>query len=619
MWIFVLIPHFLYNLSHEENPTMSFTIEFQPTGQRLIVEESVTVLTAARQAGLHLRADCGGAGTCGKCRVRFVGAPPDLPIHANDRRHLTDQQLAAGYRLACGAVADRSIQIFIPPDSLPNGQVLQTASDENEVIPDPLIRQRGLKLQPASLGDLQADFERLQAGLPETQLNVDLNTLRELPQVLRSNDWQVNLILNGERLQHVTAGPVAPLAGLAVDVGSTKLACYLIDLESGQRLAVKGLPNPQIMYGEDIMARLAYAQKSPEQARELHEILTSSIQQALMDLCDQCQVDPDHVADVCLVGNTAMHHFSLGLPTNALAISPFVPSVSAALQTPAASIGLRGMPNMKTYTPPVIAGFVGSDHLAFLLACGFGSDQRVRLGIDIGTNTEIALQKGGRIFSVSTASGPAFEGAHIRFGMRAAPGAIEHVHLDDGRFDCEVIGDAPASGICGSGILDALGELRAGGLLNQRGRLDKTNPLVEMDPQNKPFVTLAGGVNVQRPITLSQADVDQVLLAKGAIRAGIDVLMDTLEVQAEEIDEIVIAGAFGSFMLPEQAIRIGMLPGVSLERIHAVGNAAGLGAQMMLVSGSARRQAEALAARIQYVELTLYPNFEIFYANGIRA
>jgi uncharacterized 2Fe-2S/4Fe-4S cluster protein (DUF4445 family) len=597
---------------------MSITIEFQPTGQRLVAEEALTVLTAARQAGLLLRADCGGEGTCGKCVVRFVGAPPDLPIHAGDRRHLTDQQLADGYRLACGALIDRSTQIFIPPDSLPRGQVLQTASDENGVVPDPLIHQQNVQLQPASLGDLQADFERLQENTGR-RLTANLETLKDLPHILRANGWQANLVMRGDHLQHVTPNLVRPLAGLAVDVGSTKLACYLLDLESGRQLAVKGLPNPQIMYGEDIMARLAHAQQGESEARELHDLLMRSIQEALEDLCRQSQIDPSQVADICLVGNTAMHHFTLGLPTGGLAVSPFVPAVSAALRTPAEQIGLRGMPGTQVYTPPVIAGFVGSDHLAFLLACEFGMDSRVRLGIDIGTNTEIALQKGEHIFSVSTASGPAFEGAHIRYGMRAAPGAIEHVHLEGGRFTCEIIGEAAPSGICGSGILDALGELRAGGLLNKRGRLDKAHPLVELDAQGKPFVTLAAGVDAQRPITLSQGDIDQVLLAKGAIRAGIDVLMDALEVQPEEIDEIVIAGAFGSYMLPEQAIRIGMLPGVPLDRIRAVGNAAGLGAQMMLVSRSSRRQAEALAARIRYLELTLYSDFEGFYANGIRA
>ena len=598
---------------------MSFTIEFQPTGQRLVAEEALTILAAARQAGLQLWSDCGGEGTCGKCLVRCVEAPPGLPIHAGDRRHLTDQQLADGYRLACSAVVDRSTQIFIPPESLPVGQVLQTGTSHKQLSIDPAMRQMNLQAKPADLHDLQADFDRIRDLSHEENLTADMDVLRELPDLLRRNEWQVNLILRGSCLQHVTPQPVSPLAGLAVDIGSTKLACYLLDLENGELLAVTGLPNPQVIYGEDIMARLAHAQKGEREALELHNMLMQSIQQALVELCKQSRLDPGQVAEVCLAGNTAMHHFSLGLPTGGLAVSPFVPAVSAALQTPGGQVGLSGMPGMQVYTPPIIAGFVGSDHLAFLLACGFGEDQRVRLGIDIGTNTEIALQKGERILSVSTASGPAFEGAHIHFGMRAAPGAIEHVYLDNGCFTCKVIGDAAPSGICGSGILDALGEMRAGGLLNQRRRMDKNHPLMELDAQGKPYVTLAAGNSEDRPITLSQQDIDQVLLAKGAIRAGIDVLMDALKVSAQEIDEVLIAGAFGSYMLPAQAIRIGMLPEIPLQRIRAVGNAAGLGAQMMLVSQTARRQAEALAARIQYLELTLYQDFEVFYANGIRA
>ncbi len=599
---------------------MSFTIEFQPVGQRLVAEEALTVMAAARQIGLQLRADCGGEGTCGKCRVRFVHPAPDLPVLPADKRHLTTDQLASGYRLACSALVNSSTQIFIPPESLPAGQVLQTGSNARQLAVDPLLRQSTLQLTPASLGDLRSDFERLQAYTGDSQLTAGMNVLRELPGLLRRNDWQVNLVLRGSRIQQITAQPLAPLAGMAVDVGSTKLACYLIDLESGQSLAVKGLPNPQIIYGEDIMARLTYALKGRQEAQEMHSLLMQSLQQALADLCAQSGITASQVAEVCLVGNTAMHHFCLDLPIDGLAVAPFVPAVSSAPPTPAPQIGLSGMPGMQVYTPPVIAGFVGSDHLAFLLACDFGEDQRVRLGIDIGTNTEIALQKGARILSVSTASGPAFEGAHIRCGMRAAPGAIEHIHLDSGgHFLCDVIGAGKPTGICGSGILDAVGELRAAGLLNQRGRLDKSHALVELDAQGRPLVTLAAGDSEGRPVTLSQQDIDQVLLAKGAIRAGIDVLMDALKVCPEDIEEVLIAGAFGSYMLPAQAIRIGMLPQLPQERIHAVGNAAGLGAQMMLVSQTARRQAEELAACIEYLELSLYPDFEMFYANGIRA
>ena len=315
-----------------------------------------------------------------------------------------------------------------------------------------------------------------------------------------------------------------------------------------------------------------------------------------------------------------MEHIFLNLPSGSLAVSPFVPVTDDPLTPPAEQIGLQGMPGLLVYAPPVIAGFVGSDHLAFLLACGFGQDERVRLGIDIGTNTEIALQKGDHIVSVSTASGPAFEGAHIQFGMRAAPGAIEHVRIQpDGQIDLDVIGVVPPKGICGSGILDAVGELRRAGILNKRGRLDKNHPQVELDAKNKPFISLTPALPSEDQVTLSQNDIDQILLAKGAIRAGIDVLMDYLQVRPEEIEEVLIAGAFGSFMLPKQAIRIGMLPDVPLQRIRAVGNAAGYGARMMLVSKDARRQAETLARRIKYLELTCYPDFDLIYANGISA
>lgn len=255
--------------------------------------------------------------------------------------------------------------------------------------------------------------------------------------------------------------------------------------------------------------------------------------------------------------------------------------------------------------------------MAFLLAENFGEDDRVRLGIDIGTNTEIALQKGSDIVSVSTASGPAFEGAHIQFGMRAAPGAIEHVKLSqNGRAEIQVIGNKQPIGICGSGILDAVAEMRRIGMLNNRGRISKDFPGVEIAEDGKPFIQLSLNKN---SVTLSQTDVDQILLAKGAIRAGIDVLMDHLNVSSQEIDEVVIAGAFGTFMLPEHAMRIGLLPQIPLERIHAVGNAAGAGARMMLASKTSREKAEALAKKIRYLELTVYPEFPLFYAKGIQA
>lgn len=599
---------------------MSFTIEFQPVGVRLVNEEPLTLLDAARRAGLALRADCGGAGTCGKCRVQVAASAHPIPPVENDRRHLSEKQIGEGFRLACSAVADGDCKVLIPVETMLSGQVLQTSGEEIDLQVDSPIQQQAVVLPPPTLEDLRSDFERLKDTCGLADLTADLETLRRLPEALRSSQWHINLIRHGHTVMHFTPAACRPLAGLAVDVGSTKLACYLLDLETGRLLAAKGAPNPQIGYGEDIMARLAYAQQGAQQSQKLHNLVIETIQNTAVEMCRQVGIADHSIADACLVGNTAMHHFFLNLSGASLAVSPFVPAVSSAQNVPAEDIGLIGMPGMRVYAPPVIAGFVGSDHLAFLYACAFGRDERTRLGIDIGTNTEIALQKGGRIVSVSTASGPAFEGAHIQFGMRAAPGAIEHVRIrPDGRLELDVIGDRQPNGICGSGILDALGEMRAAGMFNRRGRLEKTHPAVKLDENGMAFFPLSDDPDDGRTITLSQHDIDQVLLAKGAIRAGIEVLMDYLKIQPVQIDEVVIAGAFGSYMLPEQAIRIGMLPEIPLEKIRAVGNAAGAGARSMLVSAHARTQAEALARRMEYLELSLYPDFDLFYARGIQA
>lgn len=353
------------------------------------------------------------------------------------------------------------------------------------------------------------------------------------------------------------------------------------------------------------------------QAETLFRLVINAINQTAEKMCERLNLSPNDIVDGCIVGNTAMHHFFLNLPTGSLAVSPFVPVSTDPIYPSARELGITAMPGAAMYAPPVIAGFVGSDHLAFLLAARFGEDQRVRMGIDIGTNTEIALQAGDRIISVSTASGPAFEGAHIKFGMRAAPGAIEHVKIsENGSAEVQVIGGLPPIGICGSGILDAIAQMRLRKILNHRGRIDKTAPGVQLTSDGKPEILLGSS---KKPITLSQNDVDQILLAKGAIRAGIDVLLDHLKMDASEIEEVVIAGAFGSYMLQEHAMGIGMLPTIPHDRIKIIGNAAGTGARMMLLSTLSRARAEDLAIQIEYLELTVYPDFDMFYARGIQA
>jgi len=596
---------------------MAFTIEFQPLGLRLQFETAINALDAARQAGIHMMAVCGGEGTCGKCVIQIVESQSHYPPSPTEADHLSPEQLQSGFRLACMTTIESDAKIYLPPASILEDQIMQTEGDGYQQDLRPAISQKMIALEKAHLDDLVSDFSRIKNAIGDPKLEVSLDVLREIPAILRQNGWKANLILRGNHLIHATGKFVSAPLGLAVDVGSTKIACYLIDLESGKTLTAKGTPNPQIAFGEDIMARLAFAMQSQENANTLHSLTMDAINQTAEEICRRANRSVEDIADFCLVGNTAMHHFFLNLPIASLAVSPFVPAVTEPLYPAARELHLSAMPGAGVYAPPVKAGFIGSDHLAFLYAADFGKDQRTRLGIDIGTNTEIALQAKGKIVSVSTASGPAFEGAHIAFGMRAAPGAIEHVRIgDDGKTEIDVIGGQQAVGICGSGILDAVAQLRARGLLNQRGRLVRDRECVYQDAHGKPIFTLSGGT---APVTLSQQDIDQVLLAKGAIRAGIDILMDYLRITPDAIDEVVIAGAFGSYMLPQHAMGIGMIPNIPMDNIKVVGNAAGVGARMMLVSTQARREAEMLAEAIEYLELTVYPEFSIFYANGIRA
>jgi len=596
---------------------MTFNIEFQPLGLRLRSQSPVNALDAVRQAGIEITAVCGGEGTCGKCVIQILENGSKYPPSSTEKRFFSSEELRTGFRLACMTTLDQDVRMFIPASSVMAGQIMQTEGDDIRQFSHPAITQIEVTLDEARLHDLQSDLSRIRQAAELPDHYAELDVLRKIPGMLRKNNWQINLLTRSNKIIAVSPKKIEAPLGLAVDVGSTKIACYLINLAKGKTLTAKGTPNPQIAHGEDIMARLSFAMKSAENAEILHTTTMQAINDTASDMCRRINRDIREILDFCLVGNTAMHHFYLHLPTGSLAVSPFVPVVTDPLYPPASDLHLSANPGASVYVPPVKAGFIGSDHLAFLLASQFAKDDRIRLGIDIGTNTEIALQAKGKIVSVSTASGPAFEGAHIAFGMRAAPGAIEHVTIDKSNTaQIDVIGNQEPIGICGSGILDAVAQMRQRGILNERGRYNHDLDCIKPDTNNKPAFYLSSGEKV---ITLNQKDIDQILLAKGAIRAGIDILLDYLDVSTGQIEEVMIAGAFGSYMLPEHAIGIGMLPSIPLDYIKVVGNAAGTGARMMLRSIKARREAEELARQIEYLELTVYPDFPLFYANGIRA
>ena len=601
---------------------MSYTVRFDPIGIRLVCDEPFTVAEVSRQAGISLCSECGGKAICGKCRVRVMQGLLPEPSEA-ERQHLTDEEISSGWRLACRTVVSTDSTIYIPEPTLAEGQVVQTAGMELYIEPTPCITSVYIQVAPPSLSDQTADLERITSALldqhSKTSTRVGLSTLRRLHHTLRESDWQASILLRDQEIITAFPEPDHPIVGLAVDVGTTKIACYLMGLASGQTLAAKGVMNPQIVFGEDVMTRLEKVMVDPASSVLLQQQVVTAINTAAAELCAVQGLSPDDLLDLCLVGNTAMHHLLVNLPVGHLALSPFVPVLSSPLNIEADQLGFRAAPGARAHLPALIAGFVGSDHLAFLLAADFGSDDRIRIGIDIGTNTEIALQANGRILSCSTASGPAFEGAHIQHGMRASPGAIERVKIsEDGSLYCDVIGGGPAIGICGSGVLDALAEMRNAGILNPRGRFHTDSPRILSDEEGSPTYLLVAGDNGRRNVTLSQNDVNQILLAKGAIRAGIDILMDHLGVDTHDIEEILIAGAFGSYLDPGNAVRIGMLPEVPLSIVQAVGNAAGVGARIMLASAEARKRASGLARRVEYLELTVVPGFNQYFARGVR-
>jgi uncharacterized 2Fe-2S/4Fe-4S cluster protein (DUF4445 family) len=593
---------------------MAVYVDFEPVGRRGECPSGQSLLDCARQLGVDLVSLCGGAGSCGRCIVQVLAGEVSELV-PGEADYLSAEQLAEGYRLACRTIPLRDCRVRIPPESLTAPQRTQVEGGEILVTPDPQVKSYLLTLGAPSLADLRADAERLLAALVEQHgivaASVDLAALRQLSPRLRSEAWQVRVALREGEIVAVLPPEATPL-GLAVDLGTTKIAAYVLDLETGETVAAEGLMNPQIGYGEDVVARIATVTRNPSEAARLQGLVVGALNEAVAGMCGQIEAEPDEIMEVVVVGNTAMHHLFLQLPVAQLATAPYVPAISSALDIKARDIGLRIAPGAYVHLLPNIAGYVGADHVAALLATEVARAEGVVLVLDIGTNTEICLCNRGRLTSLSCASGPAFEGAHIQHGMRAANGAIEHLRLAGDRLEVQTIGGAPPVGLCGSGILDALAQLVLAGVIDGSGRMGK-HPRVRERGGRREFVLAEPGDG--RPaITFTQKDVRELQLAKGAMRTGIEVLLRTNELDAEEIDRVIVAGAFGTYIDVASAMAVGMLPRLPLDRFRQVGNAAGMGARLALLSQAMRDESQAIAQRVQYVELASDPEFNKTFA-----
>lgn len=609
-------------------PSQTVPVTLQPEGRRVRMPRGVALLEGARQAGLEMASPCGGMGTCGGCRVRVES--PGVAVTSADARFFDHEELEEGWRLACQLRVKQDLVVTVPRGTRAFDQKILEAGIAAEIRLEPAVRRVRVGLEPPDLTDLASDLDRLQRGLEQagmTSVSVPHDILQCLPETLRAADFQLAATVVDGRLAALEPGGVslAPL-GVAVDVGTTTVVGMLLDLETGQELAVASATNPQVAYGDDVVSRINYAQTQPSGLRTLQRAVVGCVNDIIGRLCRRARVRRRDVYEVVVVGNTTMSHLLLSVDPQFIAQAPYVGVWREGRNLPARLVGVRIHRRGQLTVLPNIAGFVGSDTVGVVLATGLMDSEQVELAIDIGTNGEMVLGSKGRLVCCSTAAGPAFEGARIRFGMRAAPGAIERVSMGED-VELEVIGAADPVGLCGTGLIDTVAELVRLGVVDAGGRLRTAEELEQVpEPIRRRVRRHDDGVifvlatledGAAEDIYLTQRDVREVQLAKGAIAAGIQILKQELGVTDADISRVFLAGAFGNYIRRDMALRVGLLPQVSLERVEFVGNSAGTGAKLALLSTAARRSAERISQAVEYLELAARPEFQQAFVGAL--
>jgi uncharacterized 2Fe-2S/4Fe-4S cluster protein (DUF4445 family) len=588
---------------------MAYVIEFEPVGRRGECQPDKNLLEDARYLGVGLVSICGGFGKCKACKIRIMKGEVNPPS-STELGFFSAEQIKDGWRLACLTYPAGDCTVHVPPESLTTLQRMQVESHNIPTATSPAVQCYHIKMTEPNFQDLRSDSSRVFKALEkEHGVNckaIDIAVLRTISINLRDSNWKSVAYVRHDEVISLNAGGKA--LGLAVDVGTTKIAGYLLDMESGQTLASKGIMNPQISYGEDITSRIHHALKSPEEAVLLQKAVIDGLNQMANELCAEIGAQSGDIIDSTIVGNTAIHHLVLRLPVHPLCYPPFSAAVQEALDIKARDLGLNLAPGAYVHIMPNIAGFVGADHVSMLVAIDALNIMDPTIAIDIGTNTEVSLINNGNIFSASCASGPAFEGGHITFGMRAASGAIERLRIEKDIVQYKTIDDGVPIGICGSGIIDSIAQLYEAGIVDESGRMQPGHPRIRQNSIGKEFVIFEG--NGENPaVVITQKDIREVQLGKGAIRAGIQVLLEKAGRQAEDIKKVYIAGAFGTYIDVANAISIGLFPVLPLDRFVQVGNAAGLGARQSLISTKKRELEKVIARKMQYIELAGTPTF----------
>jgi uncharacterized 2Fe-2S/4Fe-4S cluster protein (DUF4445 family) len=588
-------------------------LSFSPSGREVRVPAGVSVFDAASWNGIAIDSTCGGHGTCKKCKVQVRDG--SVPVHRLDVRTFTADQLADGWRLACLAQATADLKVEVPP--LTTRPKAATLGVGRQVILRPAVQKRYVELAEPSLSDQRTDLQRLTDAIDDLELTADLHALRRLPRVLREADYKVTAVVVDEALIDVEPGDTTGRRfAIAFDLGTTTVVATLLDTATGTPAAVASMLNKQQPFGADVITRISATMMDPEAADRLRSLAQDTLAELAGNVLEEAEVRPDEVYEVALAGNATMTALVLGIDPEPLGVAPFVMSASTLPQMLASELGLTLHPGARAVVFPALGAYVGGDIVSGMLATGMDRDKRIRLFIDVGTNCEIVLSNGDTIVSTAAPAGPAFEGGAIRCGMRAADGAVEGIRLDDEDVHLQVIGDVEAQGICGSGLVDAVSELVRTGLLDSSGRFVTEDKAKELAPHLADRLTAVGQERVfvlHRPepstppeetVYLSQRDVRELQFAKGAIATGWTLLLEQLGLEHSDVQQVLLAGSFGSYLSPAAAVRIGLVPKIPVLRIVSAGNVAGEGAKMSLLSVRERAGAQALLEEVTYVELS---------------
>ena len=626
-------------------------VVFQPSGRRGVFPLGTPLLDAARSLGVDIDSVCGGRALCGRCRVvQAVGEFPKHAIHSAEG-HLSApsaaecgfrgrRPLAPGQRLSCQGLIRGDLVVDVPPESQLHRQVVRKRAEYREITLDPTVHLHYVEVAEADLHDPTGDLQRLYAALQRewqlTGLDCEPVILPQLQRALREGGWKVTAaVRNAARVVAVWPGFRRDAYGAAVDIGSTTIAAHVCNLATGEVVATGGIMNPQIRFGEDLMSRVSYVQMNPGADAELTRSVRDGVNDLLAGACADAGLDPGDILDVVIAGNPIMHHLFLGISPVELGGAPFALATDGALNLSAGDLQLRVNAGAGVYVLPCIAGHVGADAAAMVLSEEAHLRDDVSLLVDVGTNAEIVLGSRERLLACSSPTGPAFEGAQISCGQRAAPGAIERVRIDrqtlQPRFS--VIGSAlwsdepgfdesvrgfGVTGICGSGIIEAVAEMYLAGLVSADGVIDgslatRCASLVE-DGRTYAY-RLHDGVNGSASVVVTQNDVRQIQLAKAALYAGIKLLLDRAGIA--DVGRIRLAGAFGSHIDPMYAMALGLLPDCDLAAVESAGNAAGTGARIALLNRSARDEIEAVVRDIVKIETAVEPKFQEYFVDAM--